>query len=126
MILAFKELNDHCNDNHTTSKEVKLKELTSNKPRSLNFRDGITNKAINDKVIKGALKLLPISFAMASSSAYAFPIISAGLSLIIPATGRATTFSVVSFIAHIPPLFLIKRFTALQIKVSEVPTTIIL
>ncbi|MFT7442775.1 MAG: hypothetical protein ACI9Q3_001152, partial [Maribacter sp.] len=35
---------------YAISKEVNLKEVPSNNPLSLNFKDGITNKAMKDKL----------------------------------------------------------------------------
>jgi hypothetical protein len=84
--------------------------VPSNKPLSDNFKEGITNNAMKDKLMYGALSLLPICFAMVSNSAYDFPISSADKSDIIPATGNETIFSSDAFTAQTPPLFSVYFF----------------
>ncbi len=54
---------------YLTSKGVNLKVFPSKRPLSLNFKEGITSKAIKDYDINGAFKVLPISLAKASNTA---------------------------------------------------------
>lgn len=42
----------------STNNSVNLKVLPSNKPKSLNFNDGITSNAMNDRLINGEISVL--------------------------------------------------------------------
>lgn len=51
MILAFEEKNDRSEIAYSISKEVNLNVFPSNNPLSDNFKEGITKRAIKDKLI---------------------------------------------------------------------------
>ena len=54
--------------NQAFDKSTNWNDFPLNKPKSDNFRSGITSNAIKDKLMNGALKLLPNAFAIWSIS----------------------------------------------------------
>ena len=72
----------------------KSKFIESNSPLSLSFISGITNNAIKDKVINGAVNLEPSSYlAKLFRIIYCFIISSAGKLLINPAIGKGSEYT---------------------------------